>query len=71
MTNRPKEQSPLMTVNEAADYLRLSIPTLNRYRVSGGGPVYQKIGPKRVFYDRQDLDAWRTSRRRRATCEGV
>jgi hypothetical protein len=69
MINRPQDKSPLMTVNEAADYLRLSIPTLNRYRVNGCGPMYQKIGPRRVFYDRQDLEAWRASRRRRATCE--
>lgn len=71
MTDRPKTQSPLMTVNEASDYLRLSIPTLNQYRVNGSGPPYQKIGPRRVFYDREDLDAWRASRRRRATCEGA
>lgn len=69
MTNRPQEKSPLMTVNEAADYLRLSIPTLNRYRVNGGGPIYEK-GLRLVFYNRQDLDVWRAARRRRATCEG-
>lgn len=69
MTNNLSSKSPLLAVNQAAAYLKLSIPTLARYRMQGGGPIYQKIGPQRVFYDQQDLDAWRTSRRRRATCE--
>jgi hypothetical protein len=59
-----------MMTREAADNLRLGIPTLTRYRAGGCGPMYQKIGPRRVFYDRQDLDAWSASRTGRETPQG-
>jgi excisionase family DNA binding protein len=49
--------SPLLTQAEAARFLRLSERTLERLRVSGGGPKYVKIG-RRVFYRQQDLEAW-------------
>jgi hypothetical protein len=47
----------LLTVKEAAVYLRLSASTLNRLRVSGGGPRYAKLAGK-VLYDVVDLDVW-------------
>lgn len=70
MTNTSPPKSPLLAVHHAAAYVQLSIPTLNRYRSIGGGPIYQKVGGRRVFYAQQDLDAWLASRRRRVTCEG-
>jgi excisionase family DNA binding protein len=45
----------------AADYLGLSVPTLDRKRVNGDGPPYVKIG-SRVRYRRADLDAWLSQR---------
>lgn len=51
----------LLTTNEAADFLRLSNRTLERYRVTGGGPDYVKLGPgkrARVVYREADLVAW-------------
>ena len=50
-----------LTTQEAADYLRLSPRSLERYRVEGTGPQYLKAGPgkrARVFYRIDDLDAW-------------
>jgi hypothetical protein len=47
----------LLTQREAADALRLSERTLERYRVSGEGPSYVKAG-KRVMYRPADLDTW-------------
>ena len=46
---------------EAAEYVRLSKPTLERFRVSGEGPVYCKLGGA-VRYRKADLDVWLTSR---------
>lgn len=45
-----------MTVEDAANYLGLSISTLARYRRVGGGPPYIYRG--RVFYYKADLDQW-------------
>ena len=50
-----------LTTAEAADYCRLSVRTLERYRVSGGGPLFTKCGPgkrARVVYRRSDLETW-------------
>jgi excisionase family DNA binding protein len=51
----------IMTTAEAADYLRLSKPTLERARVSGDGPLYCKLGGS-VRYRRADLETWLQSR---------
>ena len=55
---------------EAANYLRLSKPTLERMRLTGDGPPYAKLG-KAVRYRRTDLDAWLASRLIRSTSEGA
>ena len=53
---------------EAASYIRLSKPTLERLRLTGDGPPYAKLG-KAVRYRRADLDAWLESRLIRSTSE--
>ena len=56
----------------AAEYLKLSTPTLERFRLSGGGPTFAKLtpGPRgSVRYRRADLDAWMASRLVRSTSE--
>lgn len=62
--------SPLLTTREAADYLRLSAPTLERLRCTGEGPPFIKLGPgrtSRVMYDKRNVDAWLASKRRYST----
>lgn len=59
-----------MKTAEAARYVRLSKPTLERFRLSGDGPTYIKLGGA-VRYRKLDLDAWLESRRTRSTSEGV
>ena len=55
-----------LTVREAAEHLRISKSTLDKLRVSGGGPAYLKLGA-RVVYDVADLDAWAARGRRSST----
>jgi excisionase family DNA binding protein len=59
----------LLTQREAAAQLRLSQRTLERFRVSGGGPTYVKAG-RLVRYREQDLEKWITSRVVGSTSEG-
>tara|TARA_R110000850_G_scaffold64116_4_gene144315 strand:- start:4078 stop:4320 length:243 start_codon:yes stop_codon:yes gene_type:complete len=47
----------LLSVEEAADFLRLKRSTLNHYRCQGGGPIYRKHGT-RVFYPKPGLIQW-------------
>jgi predicted DNA-binding transcriptional regulator AlpA len=51
----------LVNERDAAEYLALSVKTMQGYRTRGGGPVYLKLGSRTVRYRKSDLDAW-TSR---------
>lgn len=55
-------------VDDAATYTGLSVSTLNKLRVFGGGPVFLKLG-RRVAYDVADLDQWLETKRRRSTSD--
>jgi len=59
MYNYPK--SPFLTSQEAADYLRLDVKTLNNMRWRREGPNYRKHGGK-VVYHMSDLDYWSKDR---------
>ena len=59
----------IMTTAEAATHSRLSQPTMERFRISGEGPVFIKLGGA-VRYFRRDIDAWLESRRIRSTSDG-
>lgn len=62
--------SDILTTQEAAEYVRLGKPTMERFRTSGDGPVYYQLGGA-VRYRRSDLDVWLDSRRIRSTSERV
>ncbi len=57
-------------VEAASKHVGLSVSTLNKLRVFGGGPVFLKLG-RRVVYDISDLDEWLASKRRRSTSDGA
>lgn len=60
-TNRPKVRT-----GGAADYSGLAESTLEKLRVTGGGPRYIRVG-RVVVYDLDDLDAWFDCHKRRST----
>ena len=62
------DERKYLSTREAAEYLGLSARTLDRYRVSGEGPVFHRFGG-RVRYTRGDLDAWAKARRRASTAD--
>jgi predicted DNA-binding transcriptional regulator AlpA len=47
--------------DEAAQVLKLSPRTLEKFRVIGGGPRYRKLG-RRVVYSVHDLETWADAR---------
>jgi len=57
-----------MSTPEAADYVGLGKSTLDKLRVTGGGPRFASLG-RRVLYDRSDLDEWVESRKRNNTAQ--
>jgi hypothetical protein len=65
----PGYDIPLNT-EQASLYIGLAKSTLEKLRVSGGGPVFEKYSRKAVRYRIADLDAWRATRRMASTSEG-
>ena len=55
---------------DAAQYCGSSKSTFEKLRLSGGGPIYSKLG-SRVVYRIEDLDAWIAANRRRTTSDKV
>jgi len=58
----------MLRTSDAAHYTGLSASTLNKLRLTGGGPQYIKLG-KVVVYDPHCLDAWLAAHRRRSTSD--
>ncbi|SLJ86900.1 helix-turn-helix transcriptional regulator [Novosphingobium mathurense] len=66
----PIAASSVLTTKEAANYLKLGKPTLDRFRVTGEGPKFAKLGGA-VRYRRADLDAWLESKLIGSTSEAA
>jgi hypothetical protein len=62
-------QSYALRTPDAARYVGLSASTLEKMRICGNGPIYQKAGPKIVVYRLEDLDGWLNTNRRRSTSD--
>lgn len=60
----------VLTTPEAAQYVRLGKPTLERFRLTGDGPKYCKLGGA-VRYRKADLDEWLASRLVASTSQKV
>lgn len=64
-------QSPIrrmLRTPEAADYCGSSESTFEKLRLTGGGPIYYKLG-RRVVYRVEDLDAWLAANRKTSTSD--
>lgn len=60
----------LLLVDDVARQTRLSVSTLNKLRMTGGGPRFVKLG-RRVFYRRADVERWVTANTFRSTGEAA
>lgn len=61
-------KSEIFNTREAAEYVRLGKPTLERFRITGEGPNYCKLGGA-VRYRKVELDAWLESKLTRSTSD--
>ena len=57
-----------MSPQEAAQYIGVAVSTLAKMRCWGGGPEFLKLGRK-VAYEREPLDFWKSRRRVRSTSD--
>ena len=52
-----QDAAVFLTTSQAAQFLGLSVKTLNNWRVSGKGPEFHRLGSA-VRYHPNDLNAW-------------
>jgi hypothetical protein len=57
MSSKTIDAEALLTEVEAADFLRLSVRTLQAWRLRIAGPAFVQVG-RAVRYRRRDLIAW-------------
>jgi excisionase family DNA binding protein len=67
-SSRDGKHSPMLAAQDAARYLGLAAQTLAKMRVEGTSPPFFKLG-RRVLYQREELDAWLATKRRRSTAD--
>jgi predicted DNA-binding transcriptional regulator AlpA len=48
----------LLEEREVSELLKISVPTLRRWRLHGEGPRFRKIGKRLVRYSREDIERW-------------
>lgn len=60
----------ILTEQEASPLVGLKVSTLQKLRVSGGGPRFAKLG-RAVRYREEDLEEWLTARVVSSTSEPV
>lgn len=63
----------LLTSKEMAHLLRVSVSTLERWRLAGTGPIYIKLGlgkRAKVLYRRSDAASYLNANRRSSTSSG-
>jgi len=65
---KDEAESPFLTVEEAAIFLRLKKRTLDNMRWMGTGPKFRKHGG-RIYYHRDELQEWSLNSRRQSTSE--
>lgn len=58
----------ILDINKVAEQLNVRPASLAKWRVTGDGPRFVKLG-KRVGYRQQDIDAWIESKVRSSTSE--
>ena len=59
----------LVRTGGASEYLALAVSTLEKFRLSGGGPRFVKLGGRAIAYDVKDLDEWIEERKISSTSE--
>lgn len=59
-----------LTTIEAAELLALSPRTLEKWRLTGEGPPYFKLG-RRVVYEVGELEKWTKVQQRRSTSDSA
>ena len=73
MSNPKDSPEPIkprfLTTTQAAEYLGMTKSYIQRLRMTGEGPEYLRISPRRVLYLVEDINRWLEGQRRRSTVD--
>ncbi len=64
-----QETGDLMTIQEAAEFLRLSVPTIYGYVSKSTIPVCKRPGSKRLWFSKKELTDWIKTGRKQTVAE--
>lgn len=64
-----KTPEMLLSEREAAEFLRLAVPTMRNWRCAKRGPAYLKLGARAVRYRFSDLQAFVAAGERDASAQ--
>lgn len=70
MTRTSLSNKPFFSSKELAEYWGIKIQTLQKWRITGNGPIYFKIGG-RCMYPRKAIKEYQKNRVFRATSERI
>ncbi|MCK8788169.1 helix-turn-helix domain-containing protein [Roseomonas sp. NAR14] len=59
MADKP---SRILTEQQFAERANSSVRTVQRWRVSGEGPPFVRLGPRKIGYREADIEAWVAAR---------
>ena len=54
---RRNKRSPFLTVEELAEYLRITVRQIRRMRTEGTGPPFRRHGGQ-IVYHQKEVDRW-------------
>lgn len=57
-TLSPNHRREFLTPTELSGQIGIAVQTLARWRCEGRGPVFTKIGGKKVLYRTSEVDRW-------------
>jgi predicted DNA-binding transcriptional regulator AlpA len=63
------QNQKLFRPRAASEYIGLSVSTLAKQRLRGGGPKFIRMSPRAIGYLQADLDAWLTDKRCSSTSD--
>jgi predicted DNA-binding transcriptional regulator AlpA len=61
-TRIPPVDNQYLSEKQVSEKYRLARRTLQRWRVTGEGPPFVRLGPKRIVYRLSDCEAWAAAR---------